>query len=180
MRKIYLFAGIVALIACNRSQKPQQQATSAEASKIQEDPVLHADDATKKFFIDMTNASWYTAKLANAATLRSHDQSIIQSAQEIRKSYTLLKDKTKIVSIPYQVEVPYFHTKDQNDSVRLLQSTDSISFNKQFRDMVHRNDVVILKKCDDYESTGSHTEDIQKLIDYCRQTVKSNPLGANL
>ncbi len=178
MRRIYLIIAIAALSACNSSQKQQQESTSAGTSKIQEGPVLEADDATKKFLVDMTNASWYTAKLANAATFKSHDQSIIQSAQLIRKRYTLVKDKIKIVSIPYQVEVPYFLTKDQNDSVRLLQSTDSLSFNKTFIAMVQRNDAVILSKCDDFEATGNHPEDMQKLIDYCRKTVKDNPLNS--
>jgi len=176
MKSLFVLS-VLFLMCCNQPQQNDQGASKYDPSKIQEGPILKADDPTKLFLVDITNASWYSAKLANAATLKSHDQYIIQSAQIIRKSYTRIKDKTKITSIPYQVEVPYFLTQAQNDSVNILQRTDSLLFDYKFVTMIRNNDAVILKKCDDFQASAKRTEDLQQLIDFCRSTVAESPLS---
>jgi len=175
MKQWYIILLGLFIAACTQHQN--ENAAKPDVSRIQEGPILQADDATKQFLIDITNASWYSAKLAYVATLMSHDQNIIKSAQAIRKDYTRIKDKAKIVSIPYHVEVPYFLTTEQNDSVNMLQNLDSLSFDKKFISMIRNNNDNIIMRCDNFQKGIKRSDDLQQLIDFCRSTVAANPLS---
>ena len=154
--------------ACEQSNSGKAPAETAAA------PAPAIDAAAKQFLIDITNLSWFQAQIAQAALKKSTDTAILSLAQGISKQYLRIKDKAKIVSIPYQIDMPYFLTHDQNDEVNQLASLDAAAFNAQFLEKIKHNNDVILEKCAGFQTAAPIDNSFQQLISFCKTTVENN------
>lgn len=167
MKYILVLLLAITWSACEQpsSRKVTEETSSAQAPAI--------DPAAKQFLIEITNLSWFQAQIAQAALRKSTDTMILSMAQRINKQYIRIKDKAKIVSIPYQIDIPYFLTHGQNEEVQQLSQLDEAAFKSQFLEKIKHNNDVIMQKCAGVQ-TIQVDDSFQQLISFCKTTVESN------
>lgn len=171
MKYLLVFFLAIAGTACEQSHNDKQ----SEPSTIQ--TVTDLDPSARQFLIDITNLSWFQAQLAQAALKKSTDTMILSMSQKLNTEYIRIKEKAKIVSIPYLVDMPYFLTHDQNEEVKQLTALDEATFTKQYLEKIKHNNEMILQKCQNFDPSSTTDENFKDLISFCQSTVESNSIN---
>ncbi|MEO6168849.1 MAG: DUF4142 domain-containing protein [Chitinophagales bacterium] len=166
---------LILFLAASACEQSGANKSTAQTTSIP--PAEAIDPAAKKFLIDITNLSWFQAQLGQAALKKSTDTIIISMSQRINKEYIRVKDKAKIVSIPYQIDMPYFLTHDQNEEVKQMASLDEATFTKQYLEKIKHNNEMILQKCQNFDTSSTSDENFQELISFCLSTVERNSIN---
>ncbi|HYV90679.1 MAG TPA: DUF4142 domain-containing protein [Chitinophagales bacterium] len=168
MKLILLVLLTSVVISCNQHSQILSQ------SNTDDQTAASIDTVAKQFLIDITNSAWFQSEMAQVALKKSHDTAILSLARTITKQYTRIKDRTKIVSIPHKLNMPYFLLPDQNAKVTELKGVKDDSFDHEFISHIRENDSMILKMCDDFQSSPDKPSDVMQLIEFIRSTVQAN------
>jgi len=130
------------------------------------------DSAARLFLIQVTNNAWYQSELAQTALKKSQDSSILKQALIISRQYTRIKDKAKIVSIPYKLNMPYFLTGEQNQKVKELKGIPQNSFDREFVTRIKGNDSILMKQLVEMEASPSNnTDEMKQFIVFSKSVI---------
>ena len=163
-----LLSVIICLLALSCKQQPTT--VKQDAGESNNSPL----PGKEQFLIDVSNLAWFQVQVAKAALTKTHDTALLDIAQKMAKDYIRIKDKAKIVSIPYNTDIPYFNTHDQNIRVKELKSTADSTFEKEFISQIKENNQLILKQCKDVQVEIQNENDFKQLIDLSRTVVENN------
>ena len=164
----------VLLFSCNQPAADKTTAADSTSPAQVAEAQSNIDPAARQFLIDLTNLSWFQAQLGQAALTKSTDESILGMSQKIVKEYTRIKDKAKIVSIPYNIDMPYFLTHDQNEEIVDMKKLDEATFTTKYLEKIKSNNEVILRRCESFDTGATKDNNFADLITFCKTTVKEN------
>lgn len=172
MKHFFIFLFAFTLTSCQQQQQ-KAQPTSNGDNQIMDLQVRNMSDSAKQLLIDISNSAWFQAQVAEVGLSKMHDTSMLSLAQNISKQYTHIKDKAKIVSVPYKLNMPYFLKADQNARVNELKAMDDASFTKEFLHQITATNDIIIKECNDFQSMAKKDSDILSFIYYSKAIVQS-------
>jgi hypothetical protein len=173
MKHFFIFLFVCTLLSCQQNQQ-KVQPTSNGDNQIMDLQVRNMNDSAKQLLIDISNSAWFQAQMAEVGLSKMHDTSLLSLAQNISKQYTHIKDKAKIVSVPYKLNMPYFLRHDQNARVNELKGMDDISFTKEFLSQVNATNDSITEQCNRFQSMAIGDSDIVHFIKFTKGIVESS------
>ena len=157
------------LFACTQRSETPPEIIEENAARAD------IDSAARLFLIAITNDAWYQSEMAQTALKKSHDTAILKQALIISRQYTRIKDRAKIVSIPYKLNMPYFLTGEQNQKVNELKALPESSFDREFIARVKGNDSVLMKRLMEIEgSPSNNTDEMKQFIDFSKSVIATN------
>jgi hypothetical protein len=169
MKLIFPVLLFFTLISCTR------QSETPPAIKEENAARADIDSAARLFLIAITNDAWYQSEMAQAALKKSHDTSILKQARIISRQYIRIKDRAKVVSIPYKLNMPYFLTGEQNQKVKELKGIPEDSFDREFIARIKGNDSVLMKRLIEMEgSPSNNTDEMKQFIDFSKSVIATN------
>ena len=171
MKYFFIFLFICALTSCQQHQQKEHSASNSD-NQIMDLQVRNMSDSAKQLLIDISNSAWFQAQVAEVGLRKLHDTFLLSQAQNISKQYTRIKDKAKIVSVPYKLNMPYFLRHDQNTRVNELKAIDDASFTKEFLHQISATNVIIMKECNDFQSMAIPDSGIVDFINFSKMVVK--------
>ena len=172
MKQFFIFLFAFTLTSCQQHQQ-KAQSTSNGDNQIMDLQVRNMSDSAKQLLIDISNSAWFQAQVAEVGLSKMHDTSMLSLAQNISKQYTHIKDRAKIVSVPYKLNMPYFLRHDQNARVNELKAMDDASFTKEFLHQINAANDIITKQCNDFQSMAIGDSDVIHFINFSKMVVDS-------
>ncbi len=151
-----------------------QKTTLNTDSQIMDMEVRTMSDTAKSLLIDISNNAWFQAQIAQLAATRVQDTSLLSMAQNVSKQYTHIKERAKIVSVPYKLNMPYFLRQDQNIRVKELNESSASTFKKDFLDQLAANNQNILKECNELQPLVKDDSNIVHFIAFSSSIVEDN------
>jgi len=171
--KYYLIISAIIIVAGCQPHTSKKNDQSADHRTMDMDERTMSDSA-KQLLIDISNDAWFQVQMANVILQKAHDTALLNLAQNTSRQYTRIKDRAKIVSIPYRLNIPYFLTHTQNATVDSIQALGEREMKNEFVQQCNNNNQVILQKCDAFESLVKNDSDILHFIDFSKNIVTNN------
>lgn len=166
MRQLFPVMVCLAILSCTQQATPTKNNSSEGNNSTL--------SKKQQFLIDVSNLAWYQVQVAKMALTKTHATALLNIAQKMTKDYVRIKDRAKIVSIPYNTPMPYFNTHDQNTRVKELKTSADSTFKKEFISQIKENDQLILKQCESVQEEIKNENDFEQLVNLSVAVVENN------
>lgn len=125
-----------------------------------------------KFIVSMLNLGDFQDQLAQVVLFHSHDKEALTVARTISTLNLRIKDKSKVVAIPRNIETPYFLTHAQNLVVKDLKATPDSILNKKFSTLIRSNQDEMTALCEKENLSSPDAVDLMQLCAFTDSCIK--------